>query len=118
MPSLIEYYKRNNALPKCLTFSFAAYLEFYRNAKEVENGTLVGFRNGDRYEVKDERKVIDFYASHLEADAQTLVHDILNETDFFGRELSALPGFEEAAVYALKKIESSGMLNAMKECLE
>lgn len=118
MPSLIEYYKRNNALPKCLTFSFAAYLEFYRNAKEVENGTLVGFRDGDRYEVKDELKVIDFYASHLEADAQTLVHDILNETDFFGRELSALPGFEEAAVYELKKIESSGMLNAMKECLE
>jgi tagaturonate reductase len=118
MPSLTEYYNRNHTLPKCLTFSFAAYLEFYRNGKETADGVLVGYRNGDRYEIKDEQKVIDFYTNHRDDDAKELVHSILNETDFFGSELAELPDFEETVVNELNQIEKDGILNVMKECLE
>lgn len=116
MPSVTEYYKRNGKLPKCLTFSFAAYLAFYHNAKEQGEGCLVGYRNGDRYEVKDDARVLDFYFAHRDDSAAELVKAVL-ASDFFGSELAEMNGFEEETVKALARIEEIGAYEAIKECL-
>lgn len=116
MPSVTEYYKRNGKLPKCLTFSFAAYLAFYHNAKEQGEGCLVGYRNGDRYEVKDDARVLDFYFAHRDDSAAELAKAVL-ASDFFGSELAEMNGFEEETVKALARIEEIGAYEAIKECL-
>ena len=41
MPSVTEYFRRTGVLPKRLTFSFAAYIAFYHNAKERGDGCLL-----------------------------------------------------------------------------
>ena len=40
MPSVTEYVKRTGKLPSCLTFSFAAYMDFYRAGREKGEGCL------------------------------------------------------------------------------
>lgn len=117
MPSLLEYYKRSGKLPVCLTFSFAAYLAFYHNAKEQGENGLVGYRNGERYEVKDDKNVLDFYYAHRDDNSDELVKAVL-ATDFFGTELLELPNFENEVVKALEKIDEIGMYNAIGECLK
>ena len=63
-----EYYAQNKALPKILTFSFAAYLAFYRGTEIREIGdamkvpVLVGHRGDEEYFIKDSAEVLDFYA--------------------------------------------------------
>ena len=54
MPSLTEYVKREGKLPRCLTFSFAAFTAFYHK----------GERNGEPYEVSDDAWVLDFFKEH------------------------------------------------------
>lgn len=117
MPSLLEYVKRRESLPRCLTFSFAAYVAFYHNAKERGDGCLIGYRGGEPYQVKDDDWVMDFYYSHKDDDPLELFHAVVNNHSMWGDALSSLPGFEEAALAAFLRIESAGMAQAMKECL-
>lgn len=117
MPSLLEYVKRRGNLPRCLTFSFAAYVAFYHNAKERGDGCLVGYREGEPYQVKDDDWVMDFYYAHKDDDPRQLFHAMVHNRSMWGDALLSLPGFEEAALAAFLRIESAGMAQAMKECL-
>ncbi|MGN0567925.1 MAG: tagaturonate reductase [Acutalibacteraceae bacterium] len=117
MPSLTEYYVRKKQLPKCITFSFAAYLAFYHNAKEMRAGYLIGERGADRYEVRDEQKVLNFYYEHRNDSVKELVRAVIHNTDFWGDGLEKLDGFENAVSDMLERIETVGMYQAMKECL-
>ena len=117
MPSLTEYYVRKKQLPKCITFSFAAYLAFYHNAKEMGAGYLIGERGAARYEVRDEQKVLNFYYEHRNDSAKELARAVIHNTDFWGDGLEKLDGFENAVSDMLERIETVGMYQAMKEYL-
>ncbi len=115
MPSVTEYVKRRGALPKCLTFSFAAYIAFYHTARERGENCLIGVRGGDTYEIKDDAWVLDFYYEHRDDDAASLARAVIGNERMWGAELRALPGFEEAVTAALERIEEIGMYEAMRE---
>ena len=67
MPSLLEYAKRNDgALAPCLTFSFAAYMDFYRAGKERNDHALVGKRGADTFEIKAATPYPDEYEACTE----------------------------------------------------
>lgn len=117
MPSLLEYVRRTGQLPVCLTFSFAAYVAFYRNGKERGSGCLVGHRGGDAYEIRDDQWVLDFYYEHRNDGAAAIAHVVVNNEKMWGGALSALEGFEAAVAAGLERIEGSGMRAAMEACL-
>ena len=102
MPSVTEYVKRTGKLPKCLTFSFAAYVAFYCKAGEA---------------VRDDAWVLDFYKVHANDDAKTLAAAVVGNGQMWGGELAALPGFAEAVAADLARIDAVGMYDALKECL-
>ena len=117
LPSVKEYVLRTGRLPKCLAASFAMYAEFYHNAKERGDGCLMGIRGADRYEVKDDPWVLDFFCEHRDDSAKELMKALVNNEKLWNGELSALPGFEEEAARALEVIEEKGAYELMKECL-
>ena len=117
MPSVTEYVKRMGKLPECLTFSFAAFLAFYHNGREKGENCLVGVRGEDRYDIKDEAWVLDFFYDHREDDAKTLTRAVVENEKMWGADLARLPGFEAAVAADLEHIEAVGMYQAMKDCL-
>ena len=117
MPSLLEYEKRTGSLPKCLTFSFAAYVAFYHNGKEKGENCLVGKRGENTYEIKDDPWVLDFYYDHRNDDEADIARAVVNNERMWGPQLAALPGFEDAVAQALMPIKAVGMYRAMEECL-
>ena len=115
MPSLLTYAERNNgALPPCLTFSFAAYMDFYRAGKEKGEGCLIGKRGEDTFEIKDDQWVLDFYYDHRDDDNKAIADAVIDNEQMWGTELKDLPGFKEQVIRYLDLIDKEGMYNAMK----
>ena len=117
LPSLLGYVERKGQLPRCITFSFAAYVALYHNAKERGESCLVGLRGSDRYQIKDDDWVLDFYYDHRDDTSSQMISAVINHPRMWDGALAALPGFEGAAAKALERIEAVGMYAALKECL-
>lgn len=90
LPSLLEYVKMNGSEPKCLVFSLAALIKFYK---------------GD--EANDDANVMEFMKS-------ASVEEILKNTELWDTDLTFLaPSINSY----LKDIEENGIREAMKKVI-
>jgi tagaturonate reductase len=118
LPSLLEHRAAFGRLPPALTASLAALLLFYRGT-EVRDGALVGRRDGEAYEVRDDPPVLAAFADAWRAheDHRTperLVRTLLARPDFWGDDLSAVPGLIPAVTAILTRALRSGVRQAIQ----
>lgn len=116
MPSLKGYVEKTGTLPQCITASFAFYLAFYRGVRMEENA-MIGVRNGQEYEIKDDAAVLDFFFAHKDDDAASYVKAISSNVDFWGEDLTEIDGFLDAVTEYVKTIEEKGTYEVMKGLL-
>ena len=117
MPSLLAYYAKKKSLPACITFSFAAYIDFYSRGEKLQAGSLTGKRGDNKYEIKDDQWILDFYADHKDDSIDILVKAVINNEKMWGDSLKNLEGFEQAVVKDLQNIKDKGMYAALKGVL-
>jgi len=99
LPSVLEYVKRKNELPKGLLFSLASLIAFYK-----------GDRNGEVIDVKDDQSAIDFFKTQWATeDVPTVVKATLSNQDFWGTDLSAINGLELVVATYLQAIVKNGV---------
>lgn len=108
LPTLKDYLQKFGRLPERLVFTFASYLAFYQGVR-FEDGALFGRRGDTEYPIRDDAAVLAFFGSRLGAGTRELVHDTCANTDFWGEDLSLLPGFEDMAAAFLDNIKARGM---------
>ena len=113
LPSLLEYAAQKKELPPCLTASFAFYLAFYRG-RRLEDAGLIGIRNGEEYAIQDDRPVLEFCFAHRDDGSADLVRAVMSRADFWGRDLTGIPGFEQAVTDVLDEIDRDGAYPVMK----
>ncbi len=106
MPSLVGYVQRKGKLPKCLSFSLAAFIAFYHK----------GERCGEAYPVRDDQWVIDFFDAHKGDDNASLAAAVVNDERLWDGELAKIDGLADAVAASLDRIDEVGMYDAMKEC--
>ena len=113
LPSFLGYVKKFDKLPKYLTFSIAALMSFYTSQTEAEfNGGIVlkGDRNGEEYNITDDKAVLDFFRDNSGKSAEEFTHAYLSNTKFFGGEdLTKVAGLEETITEYIKDIRERGM---------
>lgn len=119
MPSLLEYVEEKGALPPCLSMGLAAYIAFYSNDIQglTDKGLVCKRPAGNEYVVSDDRWVLEFYNAHKDDDIPTLVHAVMTNGQMWGRDLTAVPGFEEVTVKNLAMIREQGAKAAYAACL-
>lgn len=88
LPSVLEYIKENNKEPKCLVFSLAALIAFYRTDAANDNPDVMEFMK------------------------TASVDDILSKEEYWGTDLSML---KDSINSYLKSIEEKGIRAAMEE---
>ncbi|WP_455437690.1 tagaturonate reductase [Hungatella hathewayi] len=118
MPSLKGYIANTGRLPECITASFAFYIAFYRGTELTEEGLTAARPAGNEYTVKDDRPILQFYYDHRNDDVKTLVHAVCVNEEFWGEDLSAIAGFEDAVAGYVAAIEKKGAYEVMKSCLD
>ena len=124
LPSLLGYKEKTGKLPKVLLFSLASLIAFYEGTK-IENGALIGNRNGEEYKIMDSPDVLEKFASLYSKEyccngkkAATIADEILGMEAWWGMDLRTVEGLLDAVKADLEAIWNKGMTTAMKELLE
>ena len=104
LPSVLEFIKRKDSLPKGLLFSLAALIAFYK-----------GYRNGEAIALKDDQSVLNFFATQWSTnDSIAVVHATLSNKDFWGIDLTQIIGLEKEVSLHLNSILNYGMKSALE----
>ena len=111
LPSLKDYASARGVVPPCLAMSFAALCRFYAKGEKTENG-FFGTRDAGKYEIRDDAAVIDFFARFGKED--DIVRRFAKNADFWGEDLTAIPGFSDAVTLWYELIVNEGTATAMK----
>ena len=112
MPSLLGYVDKFGKLPAHMTFSIAALMAFYTGS-EIRDGVLIGNRNGEEYNVKDDMPVLEFFRDNSSKATAEFVSAYLGREDFHGQDLNKVPGLTEAVTNYLDDIKTNGMRAAL-----
>ena len=110
LPSVIEFIKRKEALPKRLLFSLASLITFYS-----------GKRGDDSIALKDDQSVLDFFSKNWmavnasELTLEDLVNAVLSNTDFWGEDLTAYNGLASQVSAYVTKIRVEGIGSVLNE---
>ena len=112
MPSFLGYVEKYEKLPAHLTFSLAALMAFYTGS-EIRDGALIGHRNGQEYEIRDDAAVLAFFSEHSKDSTPEFVEAFLAREDFFGQNLNQIEGLTKAVCEDLDDIRTNGMRAAV-----
>jgi len=108
LPSILEYIKRKNTLPKGLLFSLASLISFYK-----------GNRNGELISLKDDQSALDFFKEQWNTnDLDGIVNLTLSNVEFWDEDLTKYEGLEAFVASCLKDIETNGMQKALKNFIK
>lgn len=112
LPSLLQYVKIKNELPKRLVFSLAALMEFYK-----------GKRGEEVIKLNDDTDVLELYKTAWdncdgsEVSLKKLVTTVLSYKKVWKMDLNEVKGLTDAVTHYLVSIEKVGTVEAIKEVL-
>ncbi len=115
LPSLLGYVEKFGRLPEHLAFSLAAMMSLYRGGTLGEDGKLHCTRAGQPYELQDDQPVLKFFAETSGQTAAEQARAFLSCADFFGQDLTQIPGLEAYVAAALSDILEKGMNAVVRE---
>lgn len=102
VPLLLNYYKNNQSVPAHMALGFAAYLLFTRPLKK--SGSLYyGIRNEMDYIINDDYAPY-FYTKWQSLSVRQLVDEVLSDSELWGTDLSALPGFADQIFQIINRL--------------
>jgi len=113
MPSFLGYVEKEGKLPRHLTFSLAALLAFYTGV-EIRDSALIGHRGTEEYRIMDDAKVLEFFAENSRKNAKEYAEAVLSNEEFWGQDLTCVPGALDAVCGYLTQIREKGMREAVK----
>ena len=112
MPSFLGYIEKYSKLPTRLTFSLAALMAFYQG-DEINDGALIGNRNGEEYRIMDDISVMEFFRDNCRKETSEFVSAFLGRVDFFSQNLNEVEGLTDAVTAYLNDIKENGMREAL-----
>ena len=98
--------------PRRIAFSLAALLAFY-TGEDCEGGYM-GRRGDERYAIQDDVRVIATVRDACRLPAREYAHAILKRDDFWGEDMTAIPGLEDAVADGLNALRTHGMREALR----
>ena len=115
---LVHYSQRFGAVPQYVALGWAAYLLFMRGKTQDAKGTWHGcLPDGSAYPIQDEQA--GYFATLWQTlPLRALVAAALANTDLWGQDLGALPGFEAAVGQHLAHLLAHGPPAAVATLLD
>ncbi|MFA7168205.1 MAG: tagaturonate reductase [Sphaerochaetaceae bacterium] len=119
LPSVKGYIRKTGKAPAILSFSIAALVAFY-DGKDIHDRQMTGMRNGKPYAIQDDESALSFFRDlHAKTDEpRQLARETLAHAEFWGEDLTALSGLEDAVASAIASIQQKGMRKAIQDLVK
>ncbi len=114
MPSFLGYIEKTGELPAHLTFSLAALMAFYKGT-EIRDKALIGHRDGQEYNIMDDKAVLEFFAANSEKPSTEFAAAFLSNEEFFGQDLTEIAGLTDKIAAYLDEIAAKGMRKTLED---
>ena len=114
MPSFLGYIEKAGELPAHLTFSLAALMAFYKGT-EIRDKALIGHRDGQEYNIMDDKAVLEFFAANSEKPSAEFAAAFLSNVEFFGQDLTEIAGLTDKIAAYLDEIAAKGMRKTLED---
>ncbi|MBS1750665.1 MAG: tagaturonate reductase [Bacteroidetes bacterium] len=102
IPVLLKYYSDFNKTPAHIAKGFGAFLAFMKPVKKDGN-VFYGEWKGKSYSINDDNA--DYFYEHWQKNTtDKLVPAILSDINFWGTDLTKLPGFAEAVLNSMETV--------------
>ena len=120
LPSVEQYIAIKGKVPARLAFALAALIAFYRGTV-IQEGALIGHRDGKEYRIQDDLSVLETFAglwSNFDgstAGIHKLTDAVLQREDWWGKDLRQLPGMSAAVSGYVESILTRGMQASLQQ---
>ncbi len=120
LPSVEQYISVKGQVPARLAFGLAALIVFYRGTV-IQNGALIGQRDGKEYRIQDDVPVLETFAGLWSgfdgstAGTHRLTDAVLQRRDWWGKDLRQLPGLSAAVGGHVESILNRGMRASLQQ---
>lgn len=112
VPLLVRHYEKTNQVPVHMALGFAAYLLFM-NGTDSQQGKYTGRSNGKEYLIQDDHAKYITGKWH-DNNSDQLVESVLSDEAFWGANLTAFNGFEEAVNLNLHSLIKNGVMATLR----
>jgi tagaturonate reductase len=120
LPSLTGYIAKTGRPPAALSFSLAALIAFYQG-KNLAGREMTGARDGAAYSIQDDEDVLKRFAGLYSETpgngvekARTITRAVLGSVDWWGEDLLAYTGLEDAVSGCLAAIWKTGVKEVIR----
>lgn len=116
LPSVLRFVEKYGEAPDALALSLAALIFFYRGTRDGAR-TSSGRRRGEPYRIQDDDAVLDFFAERealYAGDGERLCRETLGRADFWGLDLTPIPGFLPAVARHFEVLRAEGVREALR----
>ncbi len=113
IPVLQQYYQTTGSTPQHMALGFAAYLLFMKSVKNTD-GTFTGNAGGKSYIINDDKAAALYELWGID-NTNNFVQKVLENTQLWGTDLTALPGFGPAVTAAIITIQQEGIAAAVQK---
>lgn len=107
VPMLLKHYENASQPPSRFALGFAAYLLFTKPVGKNED-VYFGEYEGSNYPIKDDRASW-FAEKWSNMEPALVVKEVLRDKEFWGTDLSRLPGFEDRVIFFLVEMLHAGV---------
>lgn len=110
LPTLMDYEKKFNKLPKGIVFSLSALIYFYR-----------GYRGEEKIDLIDDQDIITLFqklwsnCNESDDSIRTMVENILSAESIWGYDLTKIKDMENSVATHLIEINKYGMVEALQQ---
>jgi tagaturonate reductase len=104
LPVLINFVEKFKSVPEYMSIGFAAYIRFMKPFKN-DNGKYYGEINGREYLINDTKA--DYLSDLWANNPDDIVYAVLKDTELWGSDLAALPGFKDSVSHYLKSMDNT-----------
>ena len=105
LPSLLSFYKKNNAIPKNLTFALASLIYFY--GKDISKHS---------YNVKDDDVIIDFFKNIWKVQSiDEISETVLSNELLWGQNLAKITPLKKEISLILRLLKNKNLVTAFED---